>query len=204
MIYAKIIVKNEYARRGDLVLRQYIRAVKKINAGELLDGDNALIYGTVDEVGRFHELLTGNIIDYNGYVVVPEEEYNNVCYSVSNKRELLTKVIEKLLFNQDNDLKMEFSTMEELARDRAIEFDAYDKHLSRVNPYQRVSLPESDCNNFLNKIKEINKMRIQDSYSIEEDEYEVKEYIRRPNAKVESEFAYYNYDEEDEYKKYMK
>ncbi len=204
MIYAKIIVKNNYERRGDLVLRQYVRAIRKINAGEFLDGDNALVYGTVDELGRFHELLTNNIIDYNGYVVVPEEEYNNICYNVTSKRELLTKVIEQVLFNKKNDLNMEFSTMEELARDRAIELDAYEDHLSRINPYQRVATPSSDCNNFLNKVREINKMRIQDSFSIDEDEYEVKEYIRRPDVKVENEFSFYCPDEDDEYKKYMK
>ena len=203
MIYAKIIVKSNYERRGDLVLRQYVRAIKKIKAGKLLDGNNALIYGMVDEFGRFHELFTKKVFDYNGYVVVPLEEYTDICFTVGYKRELLTKVIDEVLFENKSDLNIEYSTMEELARDRAIELDAYEAHLSRVNPYQRVATPATDCNNFLNKIKEINKMKIQDSFSIEHDEYEVREYQRRPESNDDFNFPYYEADD-DEYTKYLK
>ena len=63
MKYAKIVVKNNYEKRGDLVLRSYIRALRKINEERLLDGENALIYGIIDDENKFHELFTDEIIE---------------------------------------------------------------------------------------------------------------------------------------------
>ena len=48
MSYAKITVKSDYEKRGDLVLRSYVRGLQKIEADLLLDNDKAYIYGIVD------------------------------------------------------------------------------------------------------------------------------------------------------------
>ena len=67
MSFARIKIKNNYEKRGDLVLRSYIRALKKAKANLLLDGDDAYVYGVVDKNGTFHELFTKETLNaFNG------------------------------------------------------------------------------------------------------------------------------------------
>ena len=180
---AKIIVKSNYEKRGDLVLRSYIRALKKLGVNFLLENDNAIIYGAVDETGKFYELFSNIIIDYDGYVDITKEEYDELSRFVANtsldEMNVLRDIMKKVLFNYDIDFNCEISTIEELAKDRAVEFDAYDKFLSVINPYQRLTDDNidsfNDYNNFERKIEAIKKIRKNDSNSIEDDEYEVLE-----------------------------
>ena len=54
MEYVRIVVKDNYEKRGDLVLRSYIRGLKKINANVLLS--NSIMPGVekaVDVVTAF-------------------------------------------------------------------------------------------------------------------------------------------------------
>ena len=181
MKYAKIIVKPCYERRNDLVLRNYIRALKKLNAISFLDGDNALIYGIVDDNGKFYEMFTKEMIDYNYYELIDRDEYFNAFSSISDISIALKKVIEKLLFNKDVDLNLEVSNMEDVSKDFKVEFEAYSKYLSRINPYHRLTdiSMNNECNNFLRKIKEIKVMERMDSIPYEIDEYEVVENPKR-------------------------
>ena len=169
MKYTKIIVKSNYEKRGDLVLRSYIRALKKVNANLLLNDDDAIIYGWVDDDGNFYELFTNTAINYDGYVPVQAEEDVSFCHSFTNLSEndinVLRKIIKKVLFNDDSvNLGFEVSSMEDLANDRIVEFNAYDNYLSRINPYPRLSEINgihsyNDYNSFLRKIEELNKMK---------------------------------------------
>ena len=83
MEYAKIVVKNNYEKRGDLVLRSYVRALRKIQEGRLLDGDNACIYGVIDDEKKFHELFTNIVIDYDDYVLVYVVEILNLMLMIA-------------------------------------------------------------------------------------------------------------------------
>ena len=60
-------------------------------------------------------------------------------------------------------LDLEISTMEDLARDRAIEFTAYDRLLSWINPYQRLGEVEqkSALNNAYNNFQYKLKLRLE-------------------------------------------
>ena len=192
MRYAKILVKNNYEQRGDLVLRSYVRALKKISEGRLLDGDNAVIYGVIADDGKFYELFTNEVIDYDNYVYVDIEEIFDTYTMPNNRKELLKKIIEKVLFDKKVDLNIEISTMEELARDRSIEFDAYNNYLSRINPYTRLLSDEEQYkynayNSFGEKIKEIKKMSKKD-HKVDIDEYEVLTYYQRPEEEKEEKY----------------
>ncbi len=192
MEYAKIIVKNRYEKRGDLVLRSYIRALKKIEANTFLDGDNGLIYGTIGDDGNFREFFTREIIDYNSLVFVPHSEFVNIYFLPDQKWKLMRKINQKVLFNQDIDLNIEISGIEDLASDRAIEFEAYNNNLSIINPYQKLNENNinsyNDYNNFLVKIKAIKKIELNDSFSDSKDEYEVHSYMRRPENEIDYEY----------------
>lgn len=180
MKYAKIIVKNNYEQRGDLVLRNYVRALKKINATNFLDGTNALIYGIVDDNGEFYEMFTREKVDFDDYIVVDQKEYLN---AFSSKSDLLLKVMQKVLFNKDVDLNMVISTVEDLAGDNMEEFNAYCDFYSRINPYHRLNEEKpstyNECNNFRRKLNEIKTMKRLDSMPFDFDEYEVVENPKR-------------------------
>ena len=185
---AKIVVKNNYEKRGDLVLRSYIRALRKINAGVFLDGDNAVIYGIVDNSGIFHELYTDEVIDYDNYLPVIAEELYRPLDMNEEKKALIKKIINKVLFGKNVDLDIEISTIEELSEDRAIEFDAYNNYLSRINPYQRLntSNPDSlnDYNNFSRKLEEIKVMKELDRQRRDVDFYSVYDYVEDKKEEI--------------------
>jgi len=184
MKYAKIIVKNNYERRGDLVLRSYIRALEKANAVRFLENGNAVIYGVVDNDNNFYELITNEIINIDNYILVSIFEIFDASFMPENTKEIMKRINERILFGKNVDLGFEVSTIEDLAKDRAIEFDAYNRYLSRINPYQRVGADNmdsiNDYNNFLRKVEEVNTIRRKDNArTIEFDEYEVLENPRK-------------------------
>ncbi len=174
MEYAKITVKRVYNKRGDLVLRSYIRALIKSDIPSLLSSDygiekyngpylnidQAYIYGLVDESGLFHELFTGNIIDYSDYDFIDENEYNRLMSLPEDEKDIIRKIIEKVLFKKDNDLSIDVSNNQELSIDRDVESVAYDRCFSLINPLHCVE-DESfdDYDNFLLKIKNIKKIK---------------------------------------------
>lgn len=188
MNYAKIVVKNNYAKRGDLVLRSYIRALSKIKAELLLDGDSAFIYGIIDEKGKFHELFTKEIIDYEYFTYIPHEEYLELCRLPESEAKEIEKVIANVLFGKARDFDFEISSIEDLARDRAVEFDAYDKFLSRINPYMRLSDNNQELynayNNFQYKIDQLKVMRNLDNHTRDVDLYDIYEYVEEVPKKL--------------------
>ena len=190
MKYAKIIVKNNYEKRGDLVLRSYIRAIKKANAGKLLDGENALIYGVIDDNNNFHELFTNRVINYDNYVPVSIEELVEADIISDNKKALLKKIMDKVIFGERVDVGFEISSMEDLAKDRAVEFAAYDKFLTRINPYLRLSEYDNQdlynaYNNFLYKVREVMLINGINNEIQNYDEYDVDRYQERPNNETD-------------------
>ena len=188
MRYAKIIVKNNYEKRGDLVLRSYIRALKKINESRLLDGDNAVIYGVVNENGEFHELFTNEIIDFDEYIYVNIEEIFDVAMMPDDRKELLTRVMQKVLFRKERVfLDFEVSSLQDLSDDRYVEMEAYEKGLSGIIPYPRLSENDEQLYGvafdvLALKIRAIKKIRRLDRCS-SRDEYDIENYEALPRTK---------------------
>ena len=180
MSFARIKVKNNYEKRGDLVLRSYIRALKKVNANLLLDGDDAYIYGVVDKNGTFHELFTKETFKYDYYEIIPLDACLDLTLLSPKRLEKLKLIVEHFIFGHD-DIDFEVSTIEELAEDRAIEFEAYNNGLSRINPYNRLNDNKSynDYDNFFRKLEESEKMIEHDLKYTDIDEYEVLENPKR-------------------------
>lgn len=193
MDYAKIIIKSDYEKRGDLVLRSYIRALKRVGkVGELLlNGDEAYIFGVVDPNGLFHEFFTNNVIDYQDHTKLTDDEYESL-YGIliditEDEVDELKDVMESVLFGEKRDLGFEVSTMEELSQDIYVEFEAFNHYLSRINPFQRL-LPEEDqsyynaYNSLYYKVKAHNRMKELDEIT-SYDEYDISNY---ENHKVKS------------------
>lgn len=162
MKYGKIIIKSNYENEGDLVLRSYVRALKKAGAFPFIDGDNGYIFGVIKEDGLFHELLTGKVIDYDNIEDITITDINRLFGNESWDINLVRDIIQKIIFKEDVELNFEVSTMEEKAKDRIVEFEAYNNNLSTINPYTRLGEEQEDSNyfnydNFFYKVKKLKR-----------------------------------------------
>lgn len=198
MKYAKIVIKDRYEQKGDLVLRSYIRAIKKIKANLLLglnlfsDSEKAYVYGVIKDDNKFHEFFTDRVIDYDNYEIVPEDGIIVLRYIPLDEITKIKNVIEKVIFNEDIKLGFEVSTIDDLALDRKIEFEGFNNELSGVCPYPRLGKPGNSYDDFQYKIGIINKMKIQNQPVDNYDEYEVHSYQPRPGSEDESKHLVYN------------
>ena len=140
MMFAKIIVKNDYQEEGDLVFRPLVRAYKEIGAEKLIERGNAIILGVVDKEGIFHECFTGKEINNNKYVELGFGDVHQYLMGMSQEQlKLVNEKINELVFGQKSvnsnyDVQ---ETMMEDAKDRVIEQKAYDNGLSVINPYDK-------------------------------------------------------------------
>ncbi len=148
MVLAKIIVKNEYQEKGDLVYRPLIRVLKEYGLNEIIEDDQAILLGMVQD-GVFYELSTWKEIPYANYQIISRDEFSEIIdhLSVENLH-MLRRIINSLIFHRGDDIPFSVSMIEDLARDRGIEFAAYNKDLTAINPYEE---PYDGYNDFFYK-----------------------------------------------------
>lgn len=147
MVLGKITVKNNYEQKGDLVYRPLVRAYLKHGFDSFIEGENVLLLGIVKD-NVFYELFTGDVISYSNYDILDEEEFGNIIDKLSvEKVKLLKKVINNYVFKKDKDYENE-NIIDDLSYDRSIEFDAYNRNLTGINPYQE---PLNGYNDFAYK-----------------------------------------------------
>ena len=107
MEFAKIVVKDNYENEGDLVLKSYIEALKKNNLNLLLglnlftNAETAYIFGIIKEDNKFHEFFTDRIIDYDNYVIVPDDGVIPLKYLPKEQVEEIREVLYQVIFGDD-------------------------------------------------------------------------------------------------------
>ena len=155
MNYGKIVVKNNYEKKNDLVFRPLVRAYKKIGVNSLMEGDSAVLLGVINEEDKFVEVFTKEVINYDEYEHVSVlDAYYMLAPIKVEQANMLRKVIGKLVFNKEISEDLEISTMEDLARDRGIEFQAFNDSLTSNNVY---SEPYNGYNDFNFKLEKVKK-----------------------------------------------
>ena len=156
MVLARIIVKNEYEEKGDLVFRPLIRSFIENGISLIVDNNKAMILGLVqDDV--FYELSTWKPIHYSGYEIISSEEFGKIIDNLSVENlHVLRKIINELVFYKNDDMHINPGMIEELARDRGIEFTAYNESLSIINPYEE---PYNGYNDFMYKCQVLEDMK---------------------------------------------
>lgn len=149
---AVIPIRYTYAEQGDIVLRKYIRALKKAKLKGLMrfDDDFAYVVGEVDEEGRFIEFFTRREIPYACYMPANKNVVDYIAKITTKEKELLTMIMRWALFNERVYLDFEPSTLEERDSDITEEARAYNLGHSAINPYEG---DVTDYNNFLVKVK---------------------------------------------------
>ena len=89
------------------------------------------------------------------YEVIGSEEFENILDSLSYKEiKIMKKAINSVIFKKENETKYD-EVLEEQAFDRAIEFNAYNSDLSKINPYEE---PVNGYNDFDYKCKVLEKI----------------------------------------------
>ncbi len=154
MYLGKIVVKNNYEKKGDLVYRPLIRAYHENGLDSFISGDNVYLLGIVRD-NIFYELFTWKSIPYSDYEIITYEEFDSILDSLplENAR-ILKKTINNFVFNKNSDKNYNASSIEELAKDRMVEFMAYNNNLTDINPYEE---PLNGYNDFEYKCKVLNK-----------------------------------------------
>ncbi len=156
MFFGKIVIKNNYEEEGDLVFRPLFRAYKMIGIDSLLKDNEAYILGIIDN-NKFYELFTKKEICYPKIELVDIKEFNNLVENIPIEKALaLKEVLNVLLDESENKLGSSLSTMEDLAQDRAIEFNAYNKEFTDINPYKE---PFNAYNDFKYKCRVLKKRK---------------------------------------------
>ena len=182
MFFAKIIVKNDYKEKGDLVFRPLLRAYKEIGADMLVERGNAILIGIVDKDGIFHEWFTGNEFYCQQFKEIDMGEVYVILNKVAEVKDEngkaaslnidITDVINKYVFKrsvslrQDNQIEFETYPDEKQriaddAEDLRIEHVAYEKGLSVIDPYDKENL--CGYRDFLYKVSKLNELGLNKS-----------------------------------------
>ena len=157
MLFGKIIVKDDYEKRGDLVFRPLIRAYKALGLDSFFEDDNAVVLLGIVKDDSFYEIFTWKKIDYSNFEIIDLDEFESIISNMSlDKARMLKKTINNLVFNKHEEICFDSSSIEKLARDRAVEFNAYNKSLTDINPYQE---PFNAYNDFNYKCKVLEKRK---------------------------------------------
>ena len=151
MVLGKIIIKSDYENKGDLVFRPLVRAFLQNGFVNFIQGDKVFLLGVIKN-NTFYELFTRKVILTSDYEIISAYEFKDIIDSLSEDQiDALRDAINNSLSSKDY-----YSTMEDLADDRAVEFNAYNRNLSKINPYEE---PLNGYSDFEYKCKKLEKKR---------------------------------------------
>ena len=146
----RILIKDHYDKKEDLVSRPLVRAYKKLNSeniNKFITDGGIYLYGFIED-GIIRELVTQQVIDLNNmeYEIVNSSDVLSIMKSLTTKEiQRIYALISKYVFGASVEIDfVEVSTLEEKAKDRAYLFDEYNNNLTALNPYDKVNPMEYD------------------------------------------------------------
>lgn len=161
MVFAKVNVRNEYKKRGDLVFRPLSRVYQKLGTVYNTKDDVVPLIGVVYN-NVFYELTTWRIIEDVEYQVISINEFETILNNLRiDNLVKLREMINYTVFNEQSKVDYGISSIEDLAKDRWVDFDGYNNSLTNVNPYLE---PLNSYCDFIYKCKMLKKMKEKDNY----------------------------------------
>lgn len=143
VLIVKILIKDHHDKIDDLVSRPLVRALKKVGTDSIskfIDKDGISLYCCLDN-GIFYEVFTQRKLEMDDidYEVVSSKELKDKVKSLTKEEiGMLHTLIRKFIFGENIKIDLsKFSTMEDLAKDRAILFKEYNNGLLLINPYDK-------------------------------------------------------------------
>lgn len=153
MLFYKIFLDCPYDTENQIGNRPLYRGYIKSGANELVEDGVPYILTYVDDGLFIREFFTTEFLrkanfcnlpyetpedfikfnDLSRFRIVPVDKDELFDLLSLRKNKALLCAIQKALFNLENDF--ELSSMEDLAADRAIQFDAYQQGLTTIDPY---------------------------------------------------------------------
>ena len=155
MLFYKIFLDCPYDTENQIGNRPLLRGYLKSGAEVLIEDGAPYILTYVDDGLFIREFFTTEFLrkanfcnppystpedfikfnDLSRFRIVPVDKDELFDLLSLRKNKELLSVIQKALFNIENNL--EISTIEELAADRAVQFDAYQQGLTTIDPYSQ-------------------------------------------------------------------
>ena len=161
MIFAKINVKRSYEEKGDLVFRPLSRIYEKLKTKYTTSDEIVPLLGVIYE-DEFYELTNMKKIVDADYEIIDSEEFAQIIDNLKFENlKYLREMINFCIFNESSKTDYGISTIEDLAKDRWIDFEGYNNYLTNVNPYQE---PFDGYNDFNYKCKMKKIMKDGSSY----------------------------------------
>ena len=146
MQYVKMIYTMDYDTVNGKSKRPLLRAYEKLGITELIEEGNPFVLGYVYNNGDKSELrdfVTQRRIDSNGQSFQPisREEVKKIYDKMGvEKYKKLYGIMCTMFFEEKHDLGFEITTMDEMSRDRHIQWNAYQNGLTDINPYDSETL----------------------------------------------------------------
>lgn len=156
MFFAKINVKRDYEEKGDLVFRPLSRIYEKLKTAYSTKDKIVPLIGIVYK-NDFYEFTTWKKIADAEYEIIDFEEFEIIINNLKLENlKNLREMINYSIFNELSKKDFGISNIEDLAKDRWIDFEGYNNSLTNVNPYQE---PLNGYNDFNYKCKMMKKMK---------------------------------------------
>ena len=150
MIFAKINVKKDYEEKGDLVFRPLLRVYEKLKTAYSTHDNVVPLIGVIYN-GEFYELTTWKKIEKANYEIIDFEEFETIINNLKLENlKLLRELINFSVFHEPSKIDYGISSIEDLAKDRWVDFEGYNNELTNVNPYQE---PLDGYSDFIYKCK---------------------------------------------------
>ena len=157
MNFGKILVKNDYEEKGDLVFRPLVRAYKKYGLDKLIQSNGVIVFGIIYK-DVFYELFTKQAIPIDDvfYEEISNEEVHFIVDLLTLDELKLAMEINNAIIFKMGRRDLIINSMSELANDRYVEYDAFEKSLSSINPYEE---PYNGYNDFDYKCRKLEKIK---------------------------------------------
>lgn len=152
--FYKIYFDNDYDTEEYISNRLLLRLFHKFGFSKYFIDDGKPYLFAYEDNGKFLEALTGTEINGRAVRIKLFTFYNEINGLGMSNFILYNSLVEYALGINNHEFKdEEVTTMEEAAQDRAIQFDAYEKGLSTINPYDINQINNFNVNKKLVKSK---------------------------------------------------
>ena len=143
MKFVKITYKNDYDTTDRKGKRPLLRAYEKAGVKSFIEGGNPIVLAVLNK-NCLYEMLTNKplLVKNFEYEEINYEYVRTIIHNAIDNKELrkVYDIISVMFFNEDIDLGFEISDMDEMSRDRNIQFSAYNDDLTDINPYSHDNL----------------------------------------------------------------
>lgn len=136
--FVKMFYTMDYDTENSKSRRPLLRAYQKAGVNELIENGCPFVIGYVFD-GSLYEYFTSSEILVNGNLVeITYDELFDLFNGLSaDKKKQITSIINVMFLDKNIDLGFDITNMYEIGDDRRFQWEAYQKGLTDISPYDR-------------------------------------------------------------------